>query len=68
MQTKRQKQIKALNNLLAQLAVERENRARLQAQSYYTVVPTNAEFRLSREVNDLKRKLGAECQTQPSPF
>jgi len=68
MQTKRHKQEKALNNLLAQLENERETRMRLQAQVYYLITPNNTEFRLTMEVNALKCKLGLNCQVSESPF
>ena len=69
-QSKRQKQQNALNNLLLSLQAERENRARLQSQQFeYTLIPPSEyEFGLMQEYNNLKRVMGLDFQDQPNPF
>jgi hypothetical protein len=67
-QTKKQKQQKALNRLLAELQAEKESRAHLQAQRYKVVCPSNDELRLSMEINNIKRAMGLNFQDQESPF
>lgn len=69
-QSKKQKQEKALNKLLAEFQGEKESRESLQNQtvSYYVIPPSQNEMRLSREINNLKRAMGLSFQDQESPF
>lgn len=69
-QSKRQKQQTALNNLLLSLEAERENRARLQYQQFeYTLIPPSEyEFGLYSQINNLKRVMGLDFQNEPNPF
>ncbi len=67
-QTKKVKREKALNNLLARLQDEQNKRSQYQTQVYYTIPPSHIEFNLMMEVNNLKRKLGMDCQSTESPF
>lgn len=68
MQTKYDKQLKALNRLSDNLTQIREDRNRLQTQVYYLIVPSELEFRLTQEVNVLKRAMGIPAENTPNPF
>jgi len=68
MQSKQQKRLKALNNLIAQAEEMRSQRARLQTQVYYTIVPCNQELRLAQDINRLRLALGLSAQVRECPF
>lgn len=69
-QTQQQKRQKALTNLESRIQVERENRANLQSQSFEFVLipPSDYEFKLIAELNNLKHAMGLSFQDQPNPF
>lgn len=64
-QTKRQKQEKALNRLLAELQAEKESREGLQCQSYGLVEPSENEMRISQEVFNLNCAMGLSQEESP---
>lgn len=67
-QSKQAKQQKALTKLVTLLDDIRQDRARLQAQSYHLIAPSHEEFRIIQEVNNLKRKMGIIPQFTECPF
>lgn len=69
-QTPQQKRQKALASLESRIQLERENRASLQAQTfeYILIPPSDYEFGLLSELNNIKKAMGLSFQDQPNPF
>lgn len=69
-QTSQQKRQKALTSLETRIQLERENRASPQAQAFEFILipPSDYEFGLMAELNNIKKAMGLSFQDQPNPF